>query len=608
MTMDLSEFAEIFFEEAGELLATMEQLLLGIDLAQPDNEQLHAIFRAAHSIKGGASTFGMPEITEVTHVLENLLDKIRNHQLALERAHVDAFLQAKDVLRAMLDAWQAGSTAEPDAGAPVMKILQAMAQGGAPARAAAPAAPRAATPGDAVIEQALADGSFGLFEPRAIVAAAPEPASAAPAAADDTRAAAAAPVPAARPQAAKEGDKPKSGESSTLRVGVEKVDALINMVGELVITNAMIEQLTSHLDPMQHQRLLASVTQLSRNTRNLQESVLGIRMLPMDIVFSRFPRLVRDLAAKLGKRIDLVTLGAATELDKSLTERLVDPLTHLVRNSIDHGIEMPEKRRAAGKSDTGRLTLSAAHQGGNIVVEVSDDGAGLNRERILAKARQQGLPVSDSMPDEEVWMLIFAPGFSTAEVVTDVSGRGVGMDVVKRNITAMGGSVEIRSAKGFGSCVRIALPLTLAILDGMSVKVGNEIYILALSSVVESLQPKPGSIKDVMGQGQVLEVRDEYLPVVPMHKMFGIAPRHTDPCKGIVVILESEGRKIGLQVDELVGQQQVVVKSLESNYRRVIGISGATILGDGSVALILDAPTLVRQSRLVPNANETVQA
>jgi two-component system, chemotaxis family, sensor kinase CheA len=608
--MDLSEFAEIFFEEASELLATMEQLLLGIDIAQPDNEQLHAIFRAAHSIKGGASTFGMPEITEVTHVLENLLDKLRNNRLVLTREHVDAFLQAKDVLRAMLDARQAGSTAPADAGAPVMQVLHAMTQGEtAPAPAAKPAvqptaepAPEPAKPAarstDAIVDQALADGSFGLFEPVATTPAA-APAAAMPA-----------PVPVVTAPAlkapAKEADKPKSAESSTLRVGVEKVDALINMVGELVITHAMIEQLTSHLDPMQHQRLLASVTQLARNTRNLQESVLGIRMLPMDIVFSRFPRLVRDLAAKLGKRIDFVTHGAATELDKSLTERLVDPLTHLVRNSIDHGIEMPEKRLAAGKSETGRLTLSAAHQGGNVIVEVSDDGGGLNRERILAKAKQQGLPVSDSMPDDEVWQLIFAPGFSTAEVVTDVSGRGVGMDVVKRNIAAMGGSVEIRSAAGFGSSVRIALPLTLAILDGMSVKVGDEIYILALSSVIESLQPEPGSIKDVMGQGQVLEVRDEYLPVVAMHKMFGITPKHTDPCRGIVVILESEGKKLGLQVDELVGQQQVVVKSLESNYRRVIGISGATILGDGSVALILDVPTLVRQSRLV-SANEPVR-
>jgi two-component system, chemotaxis family, sensor kinase CheA len=324
---------------------------------------------------------------------------------------------------------------------------------------------------------------------------------------------------------------------------------------------------------------------------------MSIRMMPMDYVFSRFPRMVRDLAGKLGKRIEFVTHGAATELDKGLIERIVDPLTHLVRNSIDHGIEMPDVRKAAGKNETGRLSLSAGHQGGNIVIEVTDDGGGLNRERILAKARQNDLPVSDNMLDSDVWQLIFAPGFSTAEIVTDVSGRGVGMDVVKRNITAMGGVVDIRSAKGFGTTISISLPLTLAILDGMSIKVGEEIYILPLGYVVESLQPDPADVKEIAGQGRVIKVRGDYLPLIPLYQMFGIEPRFTDPSQGIVVILESDGKKAALFVDDLVGQQQVVVKNLESNYRKVAGISGATILGDGGVSLIIDVAALLRSSR-----------
>jgi two-component system chemotaxis sensor kinase CheA len=380
-------------------------------------------------------------------------------------------------------------------------------------------------------------------------------------------------------------------------VSIEKVDQLINLVGELVITQAMIEQRSSGLDPMVHQRLLQSVSQLTRNTRDLQEAVMSIRMMPMDFVFSRFPRMVRDLAGKLGKKVDFITNGAATELDKGLIERIVDPLTHLVRNSIDHGIELPAARVAAGKSEAGRLFLSAAHQGGNIVIEVADDGGGLNRERILAKAKENGLPVSDNMSDADVWQLIFAPGFSTAEIVTDVSGRGVGMDVVKRNIQALGGTIDIRSARGFGTTILISLPLTLAILDGMSIRSGDEIYILPLGFVVESLQPARADVKEIHGQGRVVKVRGEYLPLIPLYQMFNIEPRLTDPCEGILVILEAEGRKAALFVDELVGQQQVVVKNLEANYRKVAGISGATILGDGGVALILDVAALLRSSR-----------
>ncbi|HEY4805191.1 MAG TPA: chemotaxis protein CheW, partial [Paraburkholderia sp.] len=396
---------------------------------------------------------------------------------------------------------------------------------------------------------------------------------------------------------ARPGAAAASAEGSSIRVGVEKVDQLINLVGELVITQAMLAETTSTFDPALHDRLYNGMAQLERNARDLQEAVMSIRMMPMDYVFSRFPRLVRDLAAKLGKQVELVTFGQATELDKSLIERIIDPLTHLVRNSLDHGIETVEARRAAGKDGTGQLVLSAAHHGGNIVIEVSDDGAGLRRDKILAKAIKQGMQVSDSMSDDEVWNLIFLPGFSTAEQVTDVSGRGVGMDVVKRNIQAMGGHVEITSHAGKGSTTRIVLPLTLAILDGMSVKVGEEIFILPLNFVMESLQPRHEDIYTVTNGDRVVRVRGEYLPLVALHKAFNVEGARTDPTQGIVTIMETEGRRFAMLIDELVGQQQVVVKNLETNYRKVHGISAATILGDGSVALIVDVAALNRETR-----------
>lgn len=324
---------------------------------------------------------------------------------------------------------------------------------------------------------------------------------------------------------------------------------------------------------------------------------MSIRMIPMQTVFSRFPRMLRDLASKLGKKVELVTQGEATELDKGLVEKITDPLTHLVRNSCDHGIESPAERCARGKPETGTITLAASHQGGSIVIEVRDDGKGLSREKLLRKARERGLHAPDSLSDGEVWNLIFEPGFSTAEVVTDVSGRGVGMDVVKKNIAALGGTVEIDSAEGHGMRVAVRLPLTLAIMDGMSVGVCEEVYILPLSSVVESFQVGENSVKTIGGSGRVVEVRDEYMPVLDLERVFAV-PRHGDAApSGIMVVIEAEGGRVALRVDELLGQQQVVVKNLEANYRKVDDISGATIMGDGRVALILDVGSLVRRSR-----------
>lgn len=771
MTVDMSQFYEVFFDEAEELLAEAEHLLLGIDVESPDIEQLNAIFRAAHSIKGGAATFGFMDMTEITHVLENLLDKIRKNEMALTTEHVDAFLAAKDVIKMQVDGHRHGSDVNAEQVSDVAMMLKSLSEGKAAvaaapveaaasveaAPAAAPAAPMAKpalTITDeekakgmtlydvglpTVTEKDLANlkdelallGEVAVYErsenvhavlvktdssaddivsicsfivdadalviqvagdtasasaPAAVEAApvAAAPVAAAPVAAeadlgygffddepvvttdgkaddgkvkvaeemgyglfasngeeqqeegygffapfkphpdapkaqmigDDNAAAAmakakaeaaATPVAAApqeerrQQQGRRETDKPaaaaQSAESTSIRVGIEKVDQLINLVGELVITQAMIEQRVNALDPVDNEALINSVGQLTRNTRDLQESVMSIRMMPMDFVFSRFPRMVRDLAGKLGKKVEFVTSGATTELDKSLIERIVDPLTHLVRNSVDHGIEKPEVRREMGKPESGTLTLSAAHKGGSIVIEVTDDGGGLNRDKILAKAASNGLPVNESMTDNEVFSLIFAPGFSTAEVVTDVSGRGVGMDVVKRNITSMGGHIEIRSALGYGTTISISLPLTLAILDGMSVSLGKSVYVVPLNLIVETLQPRAEDLKTVTGEGLMVHVRGEYLPIIALHALFNHPTQITNPTDGVLLILEADGKKSALFVDRLVGQQQVVIKSLETNFKRIPGVSGATIMGDGSVALILDVPAIIQMGQ-----------
>ncbi len=639
MSMDISDFYQTFFDEADELLADMEQHLLDLVPSDPDTEQMNAIFRAAHSIKGGAGTFGFSVLQETTHLMENLLDDARRGELPLNTDIINLFLETKDIMQEQLDAYK--SSQEPDA-ASFEYICQALRQLALEAKGeSAPPATRLTVVEKAVPPQGtlritlsrlkpgepemlreelgnlatLSDITMSVDSLSAILEGdvnqddivavlcfvieadqitfnsepAQEPEKSKPVATPTL-----VPVAAART----EREKPaRASESTSIRVAVEKVDQLINLVGELVITQSMLAQRSTELDPVQHGDLITSMGQLQRNARDLQESVMSIRMMPMEYVFSRFPRLVRDLASKLGKQVDLTLQGSSTELDKSLIERIIDPLTHLVRNSLDHGIELPETRIAAGKSDVGNLILSAEHQGGNICIEVTDDGAGLNRERILAKALSQGLAVHDNMTDDEVGMLIFAPGFSTAEQVTDVSGRGVGMDVVKRNIQEMGGHVEIQSKQGTGTTIRILLPLTLAILDGMSVKVCDEVFILPLNAVMESLQPRDEDLHPLAGGERVLEVRGEYLPLVELWKVFDVQGAKTEATQGIVVILQSAGRRYALLVDQLIGQHQVVVKNLESNYRKVPGISAATILGDGSVALIVDVAALQSLNR-----------
>ncbi|WP_336699086.1 chemotaxis protein CheA [Pantoea dispersa] len=654
--MDISDFYQTFFDEADELLADMEQHLLGLDPQEPDSEQLNAIFRAAHSIKGGAGTFGFTVLQETTHILENILDGARRGEMQLSTDIINLFLETKDIMQEQLDAYKTAQEPNAESFNYICEALRQLAleakgivpQAAAPvvalADVAAPAVPASSglrlqlinlkeKEPDLLLEElgnlgTLTDVVKGASSLEATIdgvgkddivavlcfvideAQIQFPQDAAPAAvaaAPVAEAEAEAPMqqtatvtditPAVKRESKRAAAPAKSSESSSIRVAVEKVDQLINLVGELVITQSMLAQRSGALDPVAHGDLLNSMGQLERNARDLQESVMSIRMMPMEYVFSRFPRLVRDLASKLGKEVELTLLGSSTELDKSLIERIIDPLTHLVRNSLDHGIETPEKRLAASKTAVGNLTLSAEHQGGNICIEVIDDGAGLNRERILAKALSSGLPVSDSMSDEEVGMLIFAPGFSTAEQVTDVSGRGVGMDVVKRNIQEMGGHVEISSKQGKGTTIRILLPLTLAILDGMSVRVADEVFILPLNAVMESLQPTAEELKPLAGGERVLEVRGEYLPLVELWNVFDVQNAKTDATQGIVVILQSAGRRYALLVDQLIGQHQVVVKNLESNYRKVPGISAATILGDGSVALIVDVSALQSLNR-----------
>ena len=718
--LDLSQFYQIFFEEAGENLDQMEHMLLHLNLETADDEELNGIFRCAHSVKGGAATFGFADVAELTHQMESLLDRLRRHELQPNPLMVDVLLESADAARMLLARHQAGDTSDPPSMEDLVRRIAELASGAVPAApvAASPVAapppapvaapaPAAAAPAPAPAPASVpsggtrqleirlgpldradqADGIKELFRDipglgeiseipggdasarvfkvtttssdsdlldlfafhvareqvqiRDLTAAAPAPAMApamapavpakpaasdsfgffddapgapAPAAASVTASqpapapAAAAPAPAPAPEARPAVAKPAapaaaaSGaaaqpEAATIRVAISKVDQLINLVGELVITQAMLAQNSRALDPSLNQQLLAGLADLDRNTRDLQESVMSIRMIPMSVVFSRFPRMLRDLAHKLGKKVEFVTQGEATELDKGLVEKITDPLTHLVRNSCDHGIESPEDRIKAGKAETGTITLSAAHQGGSIVIEVRDDGRGLSREKILRKARERGMDVSDQMSDADVWMLIFAPGFSTAEAVTDVSGRGVGMDVVKKNISALNGTVEIDSSEGYGMRVSVRLPLTLAIMDGMSVGVGDEVYILPLSSVVESFQVKDEAVNTVAQGSRLVKVRDEYMPVIELERVFQVPRPDGGRSSDIMVVVEAEGSRVALLVDELLGQQQVVVKNLETNYRKVPNVSGATILGDGKVALILDTSALVRRSR-----------
>ncbi len=661
MTLDLTQFHEAFYEESSEALGAMEESLLKLDVGAPEPELVNTIFRVAHSIKGGAATFGFSEISSFTHTLETLLDELRAQRMQVTVGLMDLLLKSVDVMRDMLRTQQAKKPIDAQRVADLQFDLElAVAQKGATAAAHAPAAAAAARGGEPVqgfairfkpMLHLLARGndplrifaelrqlgelqvraetralpSLGELDPEncylawtlELETAAPRAAVAdvfdwaegdcelsieplgatAPAAVVAAKAAAeTATTVGVEERAGRAGEAPKGMDASSIRVSIEKIDHLMNSVGELVITQSMLGQFAALADGPQGERLRTGLAQLERNVRELQESVMRVRMVPISFVFSRFPRMVRDLSQRLGKQVELKMTGGETELDKTVLEKIGDPLVHLVRNCIDHGVETPDVRIAAGKPAGGTVHLHAYHRGSNIQVEVRDDGGGLKTQKILAKARERGLIGPAETPaDEEIYRLIFMAGFSTADQATDISGRGVGMDVVRRNVEDLGGSIDLQSEPGRGSCFTITLPLTLAIVDGQTVAVGDDTYIVPLTAIVESLQMRTASINRLGGRGELLSFRGDFLPVVRLNEVFNSPRAGSVPDGGgLVMVVEGDGRRVGLCVDELLGQQQVVVKTLEDNYGHVDGIAGATILGDGAVALILDVAGLTR--------------
>lgn len=682
MSVDLSQFLGVFYEESLEGLDVVESSLLSIDLDTVDPETINTIFRAAHSIKGGSATFGLTAISGFTHLLETLLDQIRAGERPFTQEIVELLLKSVDCLRDMIQSSRAGQPVDEVCVADLKRRCEVLLQVGP---SAAPASEKKADakqdntstvqwevffkpdvnvlrtgneplrifrelselgqvtaevdtsrvpdfisldpeechlswtlsiltgeqdqskiqePFEWVMDEAelrISRKDVEIANPAVVVA---EEA----ACVGDTSVVTDVPdVSAAHdPSVAKKETATVKGiESASIRVGIEKVDALVNMVGELVITQSMLSQIGEDFDMSRLPKLMEGLAQLEQHTRELQENVMRIRMLPISFAFSRFPRLVRDLGRQLAKKVDLRLLGETTELDKTVLEKIGDPLTHLVRNAMDHGLEGPEERLARGKSETGTVTLNAYHQGGNIVIEISDDGRGLNYEKILDKARSRGLVGdADVLSREQIADLIFQPGFSTADVVSDVSGRGVGMDVVRRNIQELNGSIEIQSEPGKGSVFRIRLPLTLAILDGQLVRVGQELFIMPLVSIIESTQVDVDLVNHVAGGCEVFRLRDEYIPIVRLHEIFHIKPSSHDIKDCLLVVLETGDGKVGLVVDDLLAQQQVVIKSLETNYRRVEGVSGATILGDGTVSLILDIGGIVKLAGVEQVASE----
>ncbi len=619
MSIDMKQFHSVFFDESQEHLDEMEHLLLELDTENPDAEQLNTIFRAAHSVKGGSGIFGFDALGSVTHIMESLLDNVRQGKLAINPQMVDLFLSSVDVLKGILDSYKSGADIDWPSANRICERLEAITH-----PKSTPVEPESDIEGFGLFTEPAAidvEDGFGFFGDPALpsteetygffadeqpdVAATnsqslPESRVHADASiATNTTSSEVVDATAATPLNSTPTvtpTKPKAtevaSENSSIRVDVTKVDQLINLVGEIVITQSMLNLIGQSIDGALGEKFQSVAAELERNTREIQEAVMSIRMLPVSFVFNRFPRVVRDLSTKLGKSIDLIIEGGDTELDKGLTEKLVDPLTHLVRNSIDHGIESTETRIERNKNPTGTVVLKAAQQGGSIVISISDDGGGLSRKKILAKAHEKNIAVGDNPSDAEVWQLIFAPGFSTADQITDVSGRGVGLDVVKRNVQSLGGRIDIESVEGVGATFTIRLPLTLAIVDGMCVSVGDQTFIIPLVNIVESMQPLQKDIKTLVGDDQLLLVRDQYWPILPLYKAMQLEPDFKEAHKGIAVLIEANKHRFALFVDALVGQQQVVIKSLEQHYRRIQGVAGATIMGDGSVALILDVESL----------------
>ncbi len=612
MRNDLARFHQTYFDEVDEHLERMEQLLVELNVDAPSRDDLDAIFRAAHSIKGASATFGFEQISAFTHEVESFLDTLREGGGPIARAVIDALLISVDAMRSLAAASRSGSEIDHNL------VEQAQAAVRAASGFAQTASVSVGEPSITGMDYGFFDdeedgeaagSEFGFFED--VVAetddegygffnlneeeqafgffenAAGLPGTAAP----------------SKPVVAEsERSRKDAGSSSTLRVRVDKVDQLVNLVGEIVVAQSKLLSGADRMATRLDDDLRAAIEQMQRYTRDLRDNVMAIRMVPMSSVFNRFPRMVRELAQDLGKEVELRIIGEDVELDKGLIERIVDPLTHLVRNSIDHGIESPATRSANGKASHGTIVLRAEHRSGNVMVEVSDDGGGLDRNRIAAIARERGITVPDAPSDAEIDRLIFAPGFSTAERVTEVSGRGVGMDVVKRNVEALGGRIEIRSSPGYGTTVTIALPLTLAIVDGISAAVNGSLFVFPIANILESVQPDSAQtvVLSATDGARAVRIRDEYLPIVDLRVLFSHtrngekrSPAHEDA--GIWVIVESGGARAALVVDALEGQHQVVIKSLETNFRRVENVAGAAVMGDGRIALILDIAAIVRR-------------
>lgn len=657
--IDMAEIAQLFIEESLEGLAIMESGLLNLDLGAADPETMDTIFRAAHSIKGGGATFGFTEISDFAHHLETLLDEMRQGTRAVTREAVDLMLLSVDCIQDMINGLGDGPidttrSAELEVELEIMLSSEVPVESAA-ATPASSTGTQDATPcvwsidfkpkpgilkscndplrmfrelqelGELEVQSQGAEAiEFDRLDPeecqlswqlRLHAAVSREQIEEvfawvqdecellieplegdAVVSEGDT-----APLDKGQSQPQNSAVKPAAKakttapETGSIRVNIDKVDALINLVGELVITQSMLSRYRGDFDVTQLEGLREGLAQLARSTRDIQESVMAIRMLPMSFAFNRFPRLVRDTGNALNKKVELKLTGEHTELDKTVLEKIGDPLVHLVRNSLDHGLETPEVRLAAGKPETGVLELSAYHEGGNIVIEVIDDGAGINKEKVLSKARETGLIGPDErLSDEQIINLIFKAGFSTVDKVSDLSGRGVGMDVVRRNIAELGGHVTVQSETGVGSKFTIRLPLTLAILDGQLVRVGKECYIIPLVSIVETIQTTSEKVNEIAGKSELFKLREEYLAILRLHDVFGIPADSTKIEDGLLVVVEANGHRVGIFVDDLEEQQQVVIKSLEANYRQMPGISGATILGDGQVALILDVPGLIQ--------------
>jgi len=653
------DLQQLFVEEATDLLRDFEEGVLELEQASDSVEALNRVFRAAHTLKGASGMLGFTDIARFTHFLETLLLRLRKRELTVSVGVVEYLLRASDLLRRLVDGAREGRAVPADDVADMEAAGRVYTRGATPpdAPGAAPAAEPALAeagrethyvvrfhpPDDLLLRgldplrlldalesvgtllevevdtsrlPALADMDpertyFGftcrLATARPVasieacfdVVGGREALTIEPAAAGEPSGAGRG-VPAHRGSLpSREPGAPIGGEAATFRVSAAKVDRLVNLVGEIAVTQSMVEQVVTAATPDRLIRLEGLITEMRRHCRELEERVMAVRMVPIQTVFGRFPRLIRDLAAALGKDVWLETSGDDTELDRSVIEQITDPLTHLVRNAVDHGIEPPDVRRQAGKGASGCVTLAAYQRSGSIYIEVADDGRGLDRDRILAKAWETGLIAAGASPaDEDVFAVIFQPGFSTAAVVSEISGRGVGMDVVNRNIRRLGGAISVQSAPGRGTRFTVRLPLTLASLDGQALRVGPETYVLPLGSIVESLRPRRDNFQTVLGGAESLMLRGEVLPVLRLHRVFGVTPAVDDPLRSLAVIVEHDGRRLALLVDELLEQQQVVIKSLDANFHAVDGVGGATILGDGRVALILDVAGLIVLGRM----------